>query len=178
MNRIFFFVPYFFAADYNFQTWFYRASDILRMELAGYIASLGVGVALGLVGSGGSILTVPILVYIFNIDVVLATSYSLFIVGMTSAIGAISYFVKGLVNVRIALLFGTPSVVAVFLTRSYIVPAIPPDLFTIGSLLVTKSLFILVLFAILMIATSLSMIKSTRDDNVIKKTTSKTPSDE
>ena len=88
------------------------------MELAGYIASLGVGVALGLVGSGGSILTVPILVYIFNIDVVLATSYSLFIVGMTSAIGAISYFVKGLVNVRIALLFGTPSVVAVFLTRS------------------------------------------------------------
>ncbi len=136
------------------------------MEFAGFLASLGVGVALGLIGSGGSILTVPILVYLFNIDVVLATSYSLFIVGTTSVIGAISYSLKGLINVRTAVLFGIPSIIAVFLTRLYLVPAIPSELFTIGSLLVTKSLLVLVLFAILMIAASLSMIRSKREDSV------------
>lgn len=144
------------------------------MELAGFLASLGVGVALGLIGSGGSILTVPILVYLFNVDVVLATSYSLFIVGTTSVIGAISYSLKGLINVRTAVLFGIPSIIAVFLTRLYIVPAIPSELFTIGSLLVTKSLLILVLFAILMIVASLSMIRSKREDNVTNERSSAT----
>jgi uncharacterized membrane protein YfcA len=132
------------------------------MEIAGFIASLGVGVTLGLIGSGGSILTLPILVYLFNVDVVQATGYSLFIVGATSAIGAIAYFAKGLVNVRTALLFGAPSVIAVFLTRAYLVPALPSALFSVGSLLVTKDLFLLVLFAVLMIATSFSMIRQTR----------------
>lgn len=142
------------------------------MELAGFLASLGVGVALGLIGSGGSILTVPILVYLFNIDVVLATSYSLFIVGTTSVIGAVFYFMKGLINVRTAILFGIPSIIAVFLTRYFIVPAIPMELFTVGSLLVTKSLLILVLFATLMIAASLSMIRSKSEDSAAKEKTS------
>lgn len=139
------------------------------MELAGFLASLGVGIALGLIGGGGSILTVPILVYLFSIDVVLATSYSLFIVGATSVIGAISYFLKGLVNVRMAVLFGIPAIIAVFITRFYIVPAIPEEVFAIGSLIVTKSLLIIVLFAILMIAASLSMIRRTRGSKVIKE---------
>lgn len=129
------------------------------MEIAGYIASILIGVALGLIGGGGSILTVPVLVYLFRIDAVLATAYSLFIVGLTSAVGSATYFRKGLVNIKTAIIFGIPSIIAVFATRAYIVPAIPAEVFAIGSFVVTKSILMMVLFAVLMIAASYSMIK-------------------
>lgn len=129
------------------------------MEIIGYIASILIGVSLGLIGSGGSILTVPVLVYLFSVDAVLATAYSLFIVGFTSAIGSVGYFRKGLVNIKTALVFGVPSIVAVFLTRAYIVPAIPKEVFTVGSFVITKSILMMLLFAVLMVAASYSMIK-------------------
>jgi len=129
------------------------------MEIIGYIASIIIGVSLGLIGGGGSILTVPVLVYLFKEDPILATSYSLFIVGVTSAIGSVSYFKKGLVNVKTAIVFGVPAIISVFITRAFIVPAIPSELFSVGGLVITKSLFIMVVFAILMIVASYSMIK-------------------
>lgn len=129
------------------------------MEIAGYIASILIGISLGLIGGGGSILTVPVLVYLFSVDAVLATGYSLFIVGTTSAIGSLNYFRKNLVNIKTAIIFGIPSIIAVFLTRAYIVPAIPNDIVHIGELVITKNLFIMALFAVLMLAASFSMIK-------------------
>jgi len=142
------------------------------MEIAGYIASIFIGLALGLVGGGGSILTVPVLVYLFGIDAVMATGYSLFIVGFTSAIGSITYFKRGLVRLNTAVIFGVPSIIAVYLTRAYIVPAIPNEIGQIGSLLITKSILLLSLFALLMIAASYSMIKKNKaivvTDDVIK----------
>lgn len=129
------------------------------MEIIGYVASILIGISLGLIGSGGSILTVPVLVYLFAVDAVAATSYSLFIVGFTAAIGSVAYLKKGLVNVKTALVFGAPSIVAVFMTRAYIVPAIPKEVFTFAGVVVTKSMLLMVLFAILMIAASYSMIK-------------------
>lgn len=83
------------------------------MVIAGYLASIFIGIALGLIGGGGSILTVPVLVYLFSMDAVLATAYSLFIVGTTSVVGSFSYFKKGLVNIRTAIVFGVPSILAV-----------------------------------------------------------------
>lgn len=129
------------------------------METAGYIASIFIGISLGLMGGGGSILTVPVLVYLFSIDAVLATTYSLFIVGFTSIVGSFSYFKKGLVNLKTVLLFGIPSVVSVVLTRTYIVPVIPQEIFSIGNFIVTKSIVLMLLFAVLMILASYSMIK-------------------
>jgi uncharacterized protein len=129
------------------------------MTYIGYFSSVLIGVSLGLIGGGGSILTVPVLVYLFSIDAVAATAYSLFIVGMTSAVGSVSYFRNGLVNVKTAVVFGIPSIIAVFLTRAYIVPAIPKEVLTIGHFVLTKSILMLLLFAILMIAASYSMIK-------------------
>lgn len=129
------------------------------MEIAGYLSSIIIGVSLGLIGGGGSILTVPVLVYLFSVDAVLATAYSLFIVGLTSAVGSLSYFRKKLVNIRTAIVFGVPSIAAVFLTRAYVVPAIPAEIMTIGSLVITKSILMMVIFASLMIAASYSMIK-------------------
>lgn len=129
------------------------------MEIIGYLASIAIGISLGLIGGGGSILTVPVLVYLFSVEPVLATAYSLFIVGLTSLVGSVTYFRKGLVNTRTAIVFGIPSIIAVFMTRAYVVPAIPAVVTTIGSLVVTKSILMMVLFAILMIAASYSMIR-------------------
>lgn len=129
------------------------------MEIAGYIASIFIGIALGLLGGGGSILTVPVLVYLFRIDAVLATAYSLFIVGVSSIFGSISYFIKGLVNIKTATVFGIPSIIAVYSTRAFIIPAIPDEIFSIGSLMITKSILLMVLFGILMIMASYGMIK-------------------
>lgn len=129
------------------------------MEYIGYFASILIGVALGLIGGGGSILTVPVLVYLFAVEPILATAYSLFIVGFTSGIGSITYFKKGLVNIKTAIIFGVPSIIAVFTTRALIVPAIPDEVFKIGDFVATKSLLMMVLFAFLMIAASYSMIK-------------------
>ena len=113
------------------------------MDIAGYLASIFIGIALGLIGGGGSILTVPVLVYLFSLDAVLATAYSLFIVGATSVVGSFSYFKKGLVNIKTAIVFGIPSIAAIFLTREYLLPAIPQEIFTIGSYTITKNIFLM-----------------------------------
>ncbi|MFV8355797.1 sulfite exporter TauE/SafE family protein [Flavobacterium sp. XS1P32] len=136
------------------------------MEYVGYFASILVGVALGLIGGGGSILTVPVLVYLMAIEPITATSYSLFIVGLTSGIGSVSYFKKGLVNIKTAIIFGIPSIIAVFTTRALIVPAIPTEVFKTGDFIVTKSILMMLLFAILMIAASYSMIKKDKKTNI------------
>ena len=102
------------------------------MEIIGYLASLVIGISLGLIGGGGSILTVPVLVYLFGVEPILATAYSLFIVGSTSLVGLLKYK-QGLVNLKTAIIFGAPSILAVFATRKYIIPLIPNEVFTIGS---------------------------------------------
>ncbi len=130
------------------------------MEIIGYTASVLIGISLGLIGGGGSILTVPVLVYLFGIDALLATEYSLFIVGISSAVGSITYFKKGLVNFKVALIFGAPSIISIFLTRIYLLPFIPEELFSIKGFTITKNIFLLLIFAVLMILASYKMIKN------------------
>ncbi|MEP6583927.1 MAG: sulfite exporter TauE/SafE family protein [Ginsengibacter sp.] len=130
------------------------------MQIAGYIASLFIGISLGLIGGGGSILTVPVLVYLFSINPVLSTSYSLFIVGSTSLIGAIDNYRKNLVRVKVALLFGLSSITTVFITRKFLIPLIPEKLFTISGFTVTHSFITMILFAALMIMAANAMIRN------------------
>jgi uncharacterized protein len=129
------------------------------IEIVGYLASIIIGVSLGLIGGGGSILTVPVLVYLLGVRPVDATAYSLFIVGLTALVGSYGYFKSGLINLKTALIFGAPSIAAVFLTRAFIIPAIPNEIFQLGSLVVSKDLLLMALFAVLMIVASYSMIK-------------------
>ena len=131
------------------------------MYIAGYLASILIGLSLGLIGGGGSILTVPVLVYLFGIDPILGTAYSLFIVGVTSVIGSISYSRHSLVDVRTAIIFGLPSIVAVFLTRAYLVPAIPQEVLKLGDLIIDRGMMLMLLFAILMLVASIGMIRPT-----------------
>ena len=130
------------------------------MEVAGYFAAILIGVSLGLIGGGGSILTVPVLVYLMGTSPVLATAYSLFIVGLSALIGAGNFMREKLVSYRTAIVFGIPSTLAVFATRKWVVPAIPDVIIEIPGLVLSKDLFIMLLFAVIMILASYSMIKS------------------
>lgn len=134
------------------------------LEILGYFGALLIGLVLGLIGGGGSILTVPILVYILHFDTDSATAYSLFVVGTTALVGAIRNAQKGMVDFKTGVIFAVPALTAVYLTRSYIVPAIPDTLFTMGDIEVTKKIGIMVFFALIMLAASYSMIKGRKDD--------------
>ena len=107
---------------------------------------------------------VPILVYVFAFNPVLATSYSLFVVGSTALVGAFNNYRKGLVSIKTALLFGLTSVTTVFITRKFIMPRIPDVLFSIGKFQVKHDLATMVLFAILMLMASFAMIKGGRQN--------------
>ncbi len=135
------------------------------MEILGYAASIVMGLTLGLIGGGGSILTVPILVYLFREDPVLATSYSLFVVGLTSAVGSVSHFRKGNVDLKTAIIFGLPSIAGVYAVRKFVVPIIPDSLFSVGGFEFTKGVFVMVLFALLMLVASVSMIRKPKNQN-------------
>jgi uncharacterized protein len=134
------------------------------MEVFGYIGALIMGLTLGLIGGGGSILTMPILVYLFGLDAVLATAYSLFIVGFTSLMGSISHLKHRNIDWKTALIFGVPSVISVYLTRLFLMPNVPEtiktDLFTVN-----KSFLILIIFAVLMLLTARGMIKKSNMSN-------------
>ncbi len=130
------------------------------MEIIGYFASALIGVSLGLIGGGGSILTVPVLVYLFGVDPVLATAYSLFIVGSTSLVGAFPKYREGQVNLKTAVIFGIPSILSVYATRAFLVPIIPNPVFAIDAFVVSKAMLLMGLFAILMVFASISMIRS------------------
>lgn len=132
------------------------------MIVLGYILAVLVGVSLGLIGSGGSILTVPILVYVMDVDPVLATAYSLFIVGATALVGGVQNARLGTVDFKTVLIFGVPSIIAVYLTRAFIVPFIPAEVFTFGDFTVTKPILLMLLFAVVMVAASVSMIKPSK----------------
>lgn len=129
------------------------------MEIAGYMAALLIGVSLGLIGGGGSILTIPVLVYLFHIQPSLATGYSLFIVGCSSLAGAYKNYSRKNINFKAAFYFGIASIISVLVVRKLLLPVIPEQLFMLSTFSVTKSLLIMLLFAVVMIIVSLNMIK-------------------
>lgn len=126
--------------------------------IVGFIAILFMGITLGLLGAGGSILTVPILVYLFEINPILSTSYSLLLVGFIALFGNFFYFKKQQVDFNIAIKFAIPSIISVYLTRRFVLPMIPNN-FMIFNIPIEKDLFILFLFAGIMLLSSLAMIK-------------------
>ena len=70
------------------------------MNLFGVFGALLIGIVLGLIGGGGSILTVPIFVYVLEVEPVLATAYSLFVVGIAALFGAIKNAQENLVEYK------------------------------------------------------------------------------
>ena len=131
------------------------------MEFLGYFAALLMGFTLGSIGGGGSILTVPILVYLMGITPVVATAYSLLIVGSVAAFGSYQYFKQGLIDIKASLLFAIPSIIAVYLTRLFIMPAIP-DVILNSPMVISKDLMIMTLFATLMVFSAFMMLRNAK----------------
>ncbi|TYA92153.1 sulfite exporter TauE/SafE family protein [Seonamhaeicola marinus] len=140
-----------------------------NIQILGYLGALIVGLVLGLIGGGGSILTVPLLVYLLGFNPIIATAYSLFVVGSTSLVGTIQKYKKGLVDVKTGLAFSFPSFVAVYLSRRYLVPNIPNTIFSFGDYILTKEMGIMIFFSIIMLISSISMIKNKKEINVSKE---------
>ncbi|WNH12978.1 sulfite exporter TauE/SafE family protein [Thalassobellus suaedae] len=132
-------------------------------QLLGYIGALVVGLVLGLIGGGGSILTVPLLVYLLGYNPVVATAYSLFVVGASSMVGTYQKHKKGLVDFKTGFAFSFPSFMAVYLSRRYLVPSIPDTIISFGNYSLTKDMAIMVFFAIIMLLASISMIKKRKE---------------
>ena len=135
------------------------------MIIAGCIAFLLIGLILGLIGGGGSILGVPVLVYVMGYSADEATSYSLFIVGMTSLIGSIAYLKKGDISFEAILQFAIASLITVFCVRKFVMPNIPAVI-SFASIQISKHMLIMVLFSILILASSVSMIKKKQYDRI------------
>jgi len=133
--------------------------------ILGYLGALIVGLTLGLLGGGGSILTVPILVYLLALNPVTATAYSLFVVGTTSLVGSFRNLSKGMVDIKVAVVFAIPAFIAVYLTRRFMVPAIPDEIFTVNNFVLTKDLGIMLFFALIMLFASISMIRGRKSND-------------
>ena len=128
-------------------------------HIVGYTLAIFVGITLGLIGSGGSILSVPILVYVMHVEPILATAYSLFIVGITALIGGIQKAKQKLVDFKKVFLFGIPTVISVFITRKIIVPQIPEIIPVSNGFFISKGVLVMIVFAVVMIFASIRMIK-------------------
>ena len=133
-----------------------------------------IGLILGFIGGGGSILAVPILVFVLGVDPVEATAYSLFVVGIASLFGAHKHYKLGNINFKIGMMFAIPSFIGVFVSRSWVLPNIPDELFVLGDYVLTKDIFLMVFFSLIMLLTSFSMLykrsvsKQTKDIQQVK----------
>ena len=132
------------------------------IEFSGLFLALLVGLVLGLIGSGGSILAVPIFTYFFLLDEKIATGYSLFVVGCAALTGAVKHYREKKIDFRAAFVFGLPAIFSVTIMRSLVVPILPEVLFDFNGFILTRRMAILGLFAIVMIPAALAMIKSTK----------------
>lgn len=141
-----------------------------NIQIIGYLGALIVGLVLGLIGGGGSILTVPLLVYLLGYNPVIATAYSLFVVGLSSLVGTYQKHKKGLVDFKTGIAFSFPSFLAVYLSRRYLVPWIPDTLLSVGNYSLTKAMGIMICFAIIMLFAAVSMIKNGTDHNAVPTT--------
>lgn len=136
------------------------------VELVGLAIAVLIGLLLSLLGGGGSILTVPVLVYLFKVPPPIATAYSLLIVGSASLIGSIDYLRRGLSSPKTALFFSFPSFMMVFISRKFLVPALPEVIWQSGNWTLTKDLLMMLLFAVLMVLSAQSMIRGRRKERI------------
>lgn len=130
------------------------------MEILGYIFAVVIGVSLGLIGGGGSILAVPILAYLFGLDEKVATAYSLFVVGFAALVGGIRKHTQQQVDWKTAVVFGIPSIIGVWLVRHYVIPVMPDTMFAMGDFVCTRRMVMFGLFALLMFMAAFSMLSN------------------
>ncbi len=128
------------------------------MHILGYLGAVLTGLVLGLLGGGGALLSIPVLVYLFNIPADIATGYSLFLVGVTASSGAVQNIYKKLVDRDAVFYYGVPSMITVYTVRRFVMPALPDVFFTVGSFTLDKNHFILTILSLVMFGAGYKMI--------------------
>ncbi len=129
-------------------------------EMLGYAGAVAVGLVLGLMGSGGSIMAVPILSYLFHINPVTTTAYSLFVVGTSASVGSLRFLKQGLIDLRTAGWFALPAVIGVFAVRRFLIPMLPSEFSLNDFLAIDRDRAIMVLFGIVLCLAALTMIRN------------------
>ncbi|WP_374079043.1 sulfite exporter TauE/SafE family protein [Bdellovibrio bacteriovorus] len=132
------------------------------MELMGYLGAALIGISLGLLGGGGSILSVPLFVYFFALPPTQATSYSLFVVGVASAVGFAKAWKAGQIHLRAGFLFAVPSFLGVLFIRRFVMPHIPAEMDILDWKL-SKEFLVMSSFAVVMLAASVSMLRPRKE---------------
>ncbi len=138
------------------------------MEFIGYAGAVLMGLTLGMIGGGGSILSVPIFVYLFSISPTIATAYSLFVVGLVALIGGIQNYFQGQVDLKTGITFAIPSFIGVFSVRKFIMPVLPDTFVQVGPFELTRDMTIMIVFAVVMLAASWSMIRGRKQSQPIQ----------
>ena len=136
------------------------------MEYFGYLAAIFIGVFLGIFGGGGSLLAVPVFAYIFTLDEKVATAYSLFTVGIASFVGAYKQHTK--INWQVALIFGIPSILGVWIVRFFIVPILPEIIYNYENFILTRRMLMFGVFSFLLFISAISMIYETNNIRPLK----------
>ncbi len=132
------------------------------MIFLGAIISLLIGIVLGLVGGGGSILTVPMVHYLFGTSMLLATTYSLIVVSIASGVGTLQRLPSKQVDFKQGLIFLVPSMSIAFLIRRFILPLIPQSFDFIGVQLSLEIIIALLLVGV-MLFTAIRTLFSKRE---------------
>lgn len=138
-------------------------------QILSFVASFLIGITLGIFGGGGTILTLPVLVYLLYFEADIAIHYSMFIVGTTTFVGGINSYIKNYLNLKAAYSFGIPSLIAVYITSKTITPWIKKSSWMIGQYELSGKHLLMFLFAILMIVVALFMIFKKQNDVVVEK---------
>ena len=136
------------------------------MIFIGFIALIGIGLVLGSIGAGGSMLAIPVLVYLFAMDMETASAYSLFLVGATSLTGAMMKQKERGICLRTALTFGLPSITAAFITRKWIVVSLPKIWLSTDNIVITKHHILLTIFCLMMSASAILLLRRERNTTV------------
>lgn len=118
------------------------------MKFVGYLLALCIGLSLGLIGGGGSVLAVPILIYVMGLAPKTAIATSLAVVGMVSVIGVIPHWRQGNVNFRTAAFFAPTAMIGAYLGAR------------IADLPLITETFQLICFGLVMVTASVLMIRN------------------
>lgn len=137
------------------------------IEIIGYFLSVIIGLSVGLLGGGGAILAVPMLVYFFNVDAEIATGYSLVIVAISSVLSIWQKRgIDGNFSLKIFLQFGLPSILMIYFTKAIFVPQIPNLLIFSPKIILTKNMFLMMVFSVILLLSSISMLGKSKENEL------------
>lgn len=137
------------------------------MVILGYACALLIGILIGALGSGGSLLAVPTFLYLFGLNAIESTTYSLFVVGVAASFAVYKHQRDGNIAFRASLPFAISALLTTYITRRFLLPAMPDLLYEGTSFTLTKDTLIVLTFSMVMILSSLSVLRGVKEQKSV-----------